>query len=110
MFHLRKYYNYLEYDINQIHEVDSISGCCMYFSRDVYDKVEGFDENFFLYFEDTDFCLRANKLGYKVIYYPKSEVFHFKYGSRNFSNYFYVKYQFYKSFIIFIKKYLNHYI
>ena len=79
----------------------------MLFSKKIYDKVKGFDEQFFLYFEDTDFCLRVKKIGYKIVYYPNSEVFHFKYGSRNFNNYLFVKFEFYKSFILFIKKYLN---
>ena len=103
-------YNYLNYDTNKTTKVDSISGCCMFFSRFLYDKVKGFDERFFLYFEDTDFCIKSFKMGYKTIYYPKSQIFHFKHGSRNFKNYLYVKYHFYKSFFIFIKKYSNYYL
>ena len=103
----RKKYNYLDYDNNIIKEVDSISGSCMLFSKKIYDKVKGFDEQFFLYFEDTDFCLRVKELGYKVIYFPATEAFHFKYGSRKINNYLLVKFEFYKSFIKFTKKYLS---
>ena len=103
----RKKYNYLDFNINIAKEVDTVSGCCMLFSRKIYDKVNGFDEQFFLYFEDTDFCLRVKKKGYKVLYYPKSEAFHYKYGSRNINNYLFIKFEFYKSFIRFTKKHLN---
>ena len=78
-------------------------------SRKLYDKVKGFDEKFFLYFEDTDFCIKCSNIGYNTIYYPVVHIFHFKHGSRNFSNCLYVKYHFYRSFIIFIKKYFNYY-
>ena len=47
----------------------------MVFSRNV-DKLNGFDESFFLYFEDTDFCTRANA-GFKIIY-NQPKVIHFK--------------------------------
>tara|TARA_Y100000590_G_C15702319_1_gene1007260 strand:- start:1596 stop:2357 length:762 start_codon:yes stop_codon:yes gene_type:complete len=109
MLKINNNYNYNDYDINKTHNVDSISGCCMFFSIDIFNKVGGFDENFFLYFEDTDFCLRIIESGKSVVYFPESEVFHFKYGSCNIKNYFYVQYQFYKSFLIFIKKYYKHY-
>ena len=105
-----KKYNYLNISDDEPLKVDSISGCCMFFSRLLYDKVEGFDERFFLYFEDTDFCIKSNNIGYDTIYYPESQVFHFKHGSRNFRNFLYVKYHFYKSYLIFIKKYSNYYL
>ena len=103
------FYNYSDIDNNTIHEVDSISGCCMFFSKEVYDLTNGFDERFFLYFEDTDFCIKIKKIGLNVIYYPLSEIFHIKYGSRNFNNYLYVKYHFYKSFFLFSSKYFYKY-
>tara|TARA_Y100000590_G_C15665636_1_gene994341 strand:- start:177 stop:941 length:765 start_codon:yes stop_codon:yes gene_type:complete len=104
------YYNYCDLDKNLISEVESISGCCMFFSRKIYNIVNGFDERFFLYFEDTDFCIKVKESGYKVIYFPESEILHAKYGSRNYLNYMYVKYHFYKSFFLFFKKYFYYYI
>ena len=49
----------------EIAEIKSISGASMYFKTLTFDKVGGFDENFFLYFEETDYCKRANQKGYK---------------------------------------------
>ena len=45
----------------EIAEMKFISGACMFFKKEIFDKLGGFDENFFLYFEETDFCLRAHK-------------------------------------------------
>ncbi|MBD1166416.1 glycosyltransferase [Pelagibacterales bacterium SAG-MED07] len=50
-------------DINQeISEMKFLSGACMFFKKKTFDILKGFDENFFLYFEESDFCLRASKL------------------------------------------------
>ena len=39
-----------------------ISGACMFFKKKTFDLLGGFDEFFFLYFEESDFCLRAHKI------------------------------------------------
>ena len=47
-------------DLNyEISEIKVISGACMFFNKKNFDLIGGFDENFFLYFEENDFCLRA---------------------------------------------------
>ena len=46
--------------------IESISGSAMFFCSEVFDKNRGFDENFFLYFEETDYCRRSNKNNYKI--------------------------------------------
>jgi N-acetylglucosaminyl-diphospho-decaprenol L-rhamnosyltransferase len=58
-------------------QVDNVSGACMLIRRDVFEKLNGFDTRFFLYYEEIDFCMRANKKGYKVYYNPEIEVVHF---------------------------------
>jgi N-acetylglucosaminyl-diphospho-decaprenol L-rhamnosyltransferase len=50
----------------EIGEIRSISGSAMCFDISVFDDVGGFDENIFLYFEETDYCIRAKKRGYKM--------------------------------------------
>jgi N-acetylglucosaminyl-diphospho-decaprenol L-rhamnosyltransferase len=42
----------------------------------VFDRIGGFDENYFLYFEETDFCNRAKQAGYATWYVPESRVMH----------------------------------
>jgi len=98
-------YNYMDISIDKIHKVDSVSGAFMMFNRDIYVSVNGFDERFFLYFEDTDFCFKINKKGYDVVYYPVSEIVHVKNGSRNYFNYLFIKLNLYLSFLKFIYKY-----
>lgn len=61
---------------NQIIETDWVPGCNMLIKREVLENIGIFDEDFFFYFEDLDFCLRARKAGYKVIYYPKAVMYH----------------------------------
>lgn len=51
---------------------DKISGACMFFCSLSFDKLKGFDENIFLYFEEDDLCKRANKL--KLFSYELNEV------------------------------------
>lgn len=53
-----------------------VSGACMLISRKVFEEIGFFDERFFLYFEDADFCLRAKKAGFKVNVEPGSIVVH----------------------------------
>lgn len=60
----------------EIFETDWISGGAMLVRRDVFEKVGGFDEHYFMYFEDADLCLRAKKLGLKIAVIPSALVFH----------------------------------
>ena len=47
-------------------EIDYVSGCCMMVKRKVLETVGLFDERFYFYFEDVDFCLRTVKNGFKI--------------------------------------------
>ncbi len=57
-------------------EVDWVTGASMFVSRRVYEVTGGFDEDFFMYFEDQDFCYRAKNHGFKIYYYPQFSVEH----------------------------------
>ena len=50
---------------NEIEAIKSISGAVMFFNTKKFDFIKGFDENFFLYFEETDYCYRGNKVDLK---------------------------------------------
>lgn len=52
------------------------SGCCMYIKKEVFTKIGLFDEKYFLYLEDTDFCYRTNKAGFKILYVGRSTIYH----------------------------------
>lgn len=66
---------YLQHDEDPNHarDVDWIAGACWLFRKDLYEKLGGFDERFFLFFEDTDFCRRVHQAGKKVMYFPVAE-------------------------------------
>ncbi len=57
-------------------EVGAVCGGSMLVPKDVFLKIGGFDEDFFAYFEDVDYCWRAWIFGYKIIYAPSSVVLH----------------------------------
>lgn len=57
-------------------EVSFLTGCCLLIRRKVLESIGLFDEDFFLYSEDADYCLRAMKAGFKLLYEPRSRVYH----------------------------------
>lgn len=56
--------------------VDAASGSAMIVKREVFDAVGLMDEDFFLYYEETDWCLRVKQAGYQILAVPSSVVFH----------------------------------
>ena len=56
--------------------VDWLAGASMMIRREVLDRIGLFDETFFLYFEETDLCLRAARAGFRTLYVPESRVPH----------------------------------
>jgi N-acetylglucosaminyl-diphospho-decaprenol L-rhamnosyltransferase len=52
-------------DLDETREVPTVSGAFMLVKREAWDRLGGFDSRFFLYGEDTDFCLRAVGMGYR---------------------------------------------
>lgn len=66
---------------SSVKEVGWVTGACLMIRRDIFEKLGGFDESFFMYFEDKDFCKRVNDAGFKVIYYPKTSLIHLLGGS-----------------------------
>lgn len=61
-----------------IGQVDILVGALMIIKRSVYNKLEGFDEDYFMYAEDIDISFKALKLGYNNYYYGQTSVIHFK--------------------------------
>jgi len=57
-------------------QIESISGSAMFFCSEVFDKNGGFDENFFLYFEETDYCFRSNKNNFRIYQVNSQKVYH----------------------------------
>ncbi|MCX5867825.1 MAG: glycosyltransferase family 2 protein [Proteobacteria bacterium] len=57
-------------------EVDALSGCALLVKRKVMEKIGGFDEDYFFYFEDADLCRRAQKAGFQTVLVPAATVEH----------------------------------
>lgn len=62
-------------------EVDYATGAAMFVKREVFEKVGLFDEKYYLYYEDLDFCLRAKRIGAKIMFSPASRLWHSNAGS-----------------------------
>lgn len=77
-----KYYLKLEAKNSPI-AVDSVIGAFMLMKKETYSVLDGFDENFFFYHEDTDLCFRFKKLGGNVLYFPHLSLIHVGGGSTN---------------------------
>jgi GT2 family glycosyltransferase len=58
-------------------EVDWVTGAFLMIRSKLFHQVNGYDEDFFLYYEDTDLQYRIRKLGYKIMCLPSTEVKHF---------------------------------
>jgi GT2 family glycosyltransferase len=58
-------------------DINMGSGCFMLIRGDIYKEINGFDERYFMYFEDTDLCLMLKKRNRRVVYTPFSFVVHF---------------------------------
>ena len=99
-------YNLTYLDENSTYEVDAISGSFMMMNREAYEKVGGFDEQFFMYGEDLDLCYRIQKNGYKVYYYPGTQIIHYKGESTKRSSLDETKY-FYNAMNLFVKKHFS---
>lgn len=72
----RKYF-LTDWDRNSIREVGAVSGAALMIRKDVFQKIGGFDDKFFMYFEEHDLCLRVKKTKMKIIYYSEAGIIHY---------------------------------
>ena len=59
-------------------EVDSVIGACMVVRREAMEQVGLLDEDYFLFLEETDWCYRMKRAGWKIYHVPQAEVYHFQ--------------------------------
>lgn len=60
--------------------VDWLDGCCLLVRRRALESVGGFDEGYFLYYEDTDLGYRLGRAGWRIVVEPRAVALHEKYG------------------------------
>lgn len=67
-----------EKGIKKPKQVAYVDGAVMVFNRKAFNSVNGFDEDYFFYTEEADFCYRVRKNKWKVVHYPESEIIHYR--------------------------------
>jgi GT2 family glycosyltransferase len=70
----KPYMSYFSYD--SVMPVDVVLGAFMMIRREAVRRIGGFDERFFMYAEETDYCYRAKSAGWSVYYYPGASIVH----------------------------------
>ncbi|BAI60310.1 putative glycosyltransferase [Methanocella paludicola SANAE] len=77
----RKALAYNFFDERPAADVDYLPGCAMLIKKKALDEVGLLDEDYFLYFEETDWCARAIMAGYRLVYVPDAKAWHVVSGS-----------------------------
>lgn len=86
---------------NRLSRVDFVSGGFMMVRSELFKKLNGFDENLFMYVEDMEFCFRVKKAGLETYFTPEVAITHSGQGSSNRS---FAIYNIYKGILYFYKK------
>ncbi len=94
-------YNLSYLNDNGVYEVDCIVGAFMLLPKDLILSCGGLDESYFMYGEDIELCYQIKEQGYKVVYYGKQEIIHYKGASGSNK---YLLYEFHNSMQIFYDK------
>ena len=63
-------------DYTRVREVEHILGAALLFRRELYEQLPGMDEKFGIYFEETDWCYRARRAGWTLLYTPQATLTH----------------------------------
>jgi len=71
-----KTYFMTDWDHNESRRVDHVIGAFYFIKRDLFFKVDGFDEKYFLYFEDLDLSYKLHKIGYEEFYLTTAKALH----------------------------------
>lgn len=72
----RREHFYIDRDLTQTFDVDWAGGSALFIKLSLFQSPLSFDEDFFLYFEDVDFCCQLHRHGYSIRYYPQLVVRH----------------------------------
>lgn len=96
-------YNLTDLPDDEIYEIDCLTGAFMFMRKEALDMVGLLDETFFMYGEDIDLCYRIKQAGWKIVYYGKSNITHFK-GASSKKQKSKLIYEFYHAMYIYYKK------
>lgn len=65
-------------DMDMVHEVDALVGAFMFVRWEAGDQIGWWDEDYFFYGEDLDFCFKLKEAGWKILYVPDVSITHYK--------------------------------
>jgi N-acetylglucosaminyl-diphospho-decaprenol L-rhamnosyltransferase len=74
-------YRMLDWSYDDVRRVDAATGACLFLRRAALTDVGPFDERFFVYYEETDWMVRAKRRGWKTVFLPSLEAVHVSAGS-----------------------------
>ncbi|PIP26410.1 MAG: hypothetical protein COS71_00590 [Candidatus Moranbacteria bacterium CG06_land_8_20_14_3_00_40_12] len=83
-------------------QADWVSGAALFVRQELFDKIGGFDEKFFMYGEDIDLCRRIREEKYEVRFCPQASILHL--GGKSQRNFLEQKRQYFKSLCYYLKK------
>ena len=65
-----------DWQFDEIVEVDYVAGCALLAKNELFENIGYLNPEYFAYWEETEWCVRAHKAGYKVLYVPKAKIWH----------------------------------
>ncbi|MBF0518503.1 MAG: glycosyltransferase family 2 protein [Nitrospirae bacterium] len=72
------------YALRIVRNVSAVTGACLMVRRELFNRINGFDENLSIAYNDVDLCLRLNALGFKTVWTPECELYHYESKSRGY--------------------------
>lgn len=69
-------WRYRDFNYEKESDVEQLIGAALLIRKNVFQKLNGFDEQFFMYYEEVDLCRRISLMGLKNIFYPGAELIH----------------------------------
>jgi GT2 family glycosyltransferase len=88
-------------------EVDWVSFAAVMIPRAVFEQISGFDERYFMYFEDADVCVRLKEIGYSTIYCPAHSLVHLGGASWSQKNIDAIRYEYRRSQLLYYSKHIS---
>ncbi len=72
------YINKIFGSYSSVTSVEWVSGAALFIRKNIFDEIGGFNEKYFLFYEDADLCKRLRDKSLKIYFFPYSEITHFK--------------------------------
>jgi GT2 family glycosyltransferase len=71
--------------VDSVNDYSAVSGACVMVSKEVFNKIGGFDENLAIAYNDMDLCLRLREKGYLIVYTPYARIYHLESYTRGYT-------------------------